>query len=123
MENEPRSLLCDVDIRCQLNRRYAFLVARYKIHSEKPLDETDFRILEYGSNEDGEIRLAVGAMESSVSTGNAMVLSTERTNNIVLFPTGFENVTFAAFLAIEVGRKFDNAIEMTEVYHKIRYVR
>ena len=72
----------------------------------------------YNPNGNGEISLAVAAMESSVSTADAMVLSAERADNVILVPTGLEDSLAALVLGVEVRSEFVYAIELAEVNHK-----
>ena len=107
-----------MDVGCQLNGRDSLLVAGDEIHRNEPLAEGNLRVLEDSPDKNGEIRLAVGAMEPPVGAGNAMVLAAERANHIILLPTGLKYSLTASFFGIEVRGKFINAIEMTKVYHK-----
>lgn len=118
MQNEPSGFLRHGDIRSQLHRGYTFLVAGDKIHGEEPLDKRNLGILEDSTYGDGEVRLAVAAMESSVSTADTMVLPAERTDNVILIPTGFEDSLAALVLGVKVRSEFVYAIELTEVNHK-----
>lgn len=118
MQNEPSGFLCYGDICSQLNRRDTFLVAGDKVHSKKPLDKRNLGILEDSAYGDGEVRLAVAAMESSVSTADAMVLPAERADNVILVPTGLEDSLAALILGVEVRSEFVYTVELAEVNHK-----
>ena len=118
MQNEPSSFLCYGDIRSKLYGRDTFLVAGDKVHSEKPLDKRNLCILEDSAYGNGEVRLTVAAMESSVSTADAMVLSAERTDNVILVPTGLEDSLAALVLGVEVRSEFIYAVKLAEVNHK-----
>ena len=118
MQNEPSGFLRYGDIRSQLNGGNTFLVAGDKVHSEKPLDKRNLGILEDSTDGNGEVRLAVAAMESSVSTADAMVLSAERADNVILVPTGLEDSLAALVLGVEVRSEFVYAVELAEVNHK-----
>ena len=67
---------------------------------------------------DGEIRLALAAMKSAVSTAGAVVLPAERADDVILVPTGLEDSLAALILGVEVRCKFVYAIELSEVNHK-----
>lgn len=118
MQNEPSGFLRHGNIRSKLYGRDTFLVAGDKVHSEKPLDKRNLCVFEDSTNGNGEISLAVAAMESSVSTADAMVLSAERTDNVILVPTGLEDSLAALVLGVEVRSEFVYAIELAEVNHK-----
>lgn len=93
-------------------------MARNKVHCKEPLDERNLGILEDSTNGNGKVRLAVAAMESSVSTAYAVMLPAEGADNVILAPTGFEDSLAALVLGVEVRSEFVDAIEMTEVNHK-----
>lgn len=118
MQNEPSGLLRDMDISGQLNGRNALLVAGDKVHRNEPLGKGNLRVLEDGSNEDGEILFAVRATEGTVLAGIAMMLTAEGANNIVLLPTGVTDGTDATLFGGEESRQFDNGVETREVNHK-----
>lgn len=118
MQNEPSGFLRYGDIRSQLNGGNAFLVAGDKIHGEKPLHKRNLGILEDSTYGNGEVRLAVAAMESSVSTADAMVLPAERTYNVILVPTGLKDSLATLVLGVEVRSEFVYAVELAEVNHK-----
>ena len=61
MENEPSGFLSDVDIPCQLSRRYTLLVAADKIHSHKPLNQGYLGVLEDSTYGNSEGAVAMGA--------------------------------------------------------------
>lgn len=117
VEDEPRRLLRDGNVRSQLNRGNTLLVAGDKVHSEEPLAEGNLRVLKDSSDSDGEVRLAVVAVESSVGTAHAVVVSAERANHIVLVPTGLKDSLTALVLGGEVVRQFKYGIETAEVNH------
>ena len=123
MQNVPSGFLCDVNIGSKLHGRYAFLMTRYEIHGEKPFHEGYLGILEYGSNEDGEVLATMIATIRAVLASGTMVLSAERADDIILLPTRVADITAATFLAVEVGSQLDNAVEVTEVYHKNTMLR
>ena len=89
-----------------------------KVHCKKPLDKWNLGVLKDSSNGNGEVRLAVVAMETSVSTAYAMVLSAERANSVILVPTGLEDSLAALVLGVEVRGEFVYAVELAEVNHK-----
>ena len=66
---------------------------------------------------DGEVRLAVVAVESSVGTAHAVVVSAERANHIILVPAGLKDSLTALVLGGEVGGKFKYGVETAEVNH------
>ena len=57
-------------------------------------------------------------MESAISTADAVVLPTERTDNVILVPTGLEYSLAALVFGVEVRSKFVYAVELAEVNHK-----
>lgn len=122
VENEPRRLLRNGNVRSQLNGRNALLVATDEVHSEEPLAKRNLRVFKDGSHGDGEVRLAVTAMESSVSTAHAMVVSAMGANHIVLVSTGLKNSLTALFLGGEVGGEFKYGVEAVEVNHKSKFL-
>lgn len=118
MENEPSGLLRDTNITAQLHRGNALLVAADEIHRNEPLAEGNLGVLKDGSDKDGEIRLAMGAMEATIGTGGAMVLTAERANHIGLLPTGLKDSLAAFGFRIKVIGKVKDVVEAAEVNHK-----
>ena len=118
MQNVPCGLLRHMDIGSQLNGRDALLVAGDKVHRNEPLGKGNLRVLEDGSNEDGEILSAVRATEGTILAGVAMMLTAERANNIVLLPTGVTDSADATLFGGEESRQFDDGVETREVNHK-----
>ena len=122
VENEPRRLLRNGNVRSQLNGRNALLVATDEVHSEEPLAKRNLRVLKDGSDGDGEVRLAVTAMEPSVSTAHAMVVSAMGANHIFLVPTGLKDSLTALFLGGEVSGEFKYGVEAVEVNHNPKFL-
>jgi len=60
----------------------------------------------------------MAAMEATIGTTHAMMLSAERTNHIVLIPTRLEDSPTALVFGIEVGSEFEYGVESAEVNHK-----
>lgn len=93
-------------------------MARDKVHGEEPLGKRNLGILEDSAYGDGEIRLALAAMKSAVSTAGAVVLPAERADDVILVPTGLKDSLAAPVLGVEVRCEFVYAIELSEVNHK-----
>ena len=93
-------------------------MARDKIHRNEPLAKGNLRVLKDSSHKHGEIGLAMTAMETAIGSNGAMVLTAERTNNIVLRPTRFVDGLTAFLFGREVIGQFKDAIEASEVNHK-----
>ena len=87
MQNKPSSFLRYGDIRSQLNGGYTLLMAGDKVHCKKPFDKRNLCVFKDSTYSNGEVSLAVTAMESAISTAHAMMLPAERTNHIVLAPS------------------------------------
>ena len=100
-----------MDVRSQLNGGNALLVAGNEVHRNEPLAEGNLRVLEDGSDGDGEIRLAMVAVEPTVSTAYAVMMSAEWADNILLVPTGLEDSPAALVLGVEVLGEFEYGIE------------
>ena len=122
MQNEPRSFLCHGDIRSQLNRGYALLVAADKIHSHKPLNQGYLGILEDSTYGNGEGAVAMRADILSVLAYVTMVLSTIGANHITVSPTGLSNSLLAFGRRIKVEGNVYKRIEVSEVNHNKSYV-
>ena len=118
MQNVPSGLLRDMDIGSQLNGRDALLMARNEIHRNEPLAKGNLRVLKDSSNEDGEIGLAMIAMETAIGAAHAMMLTAEGADNIVLLPTRFVDGLAALVLGGEVIGKVKDIVEASEVNHK-----
>lgn len=123
MENIPSGLLRDVDITAQLRRGNTLLVRRDEIHRNEPLAEGYLGVFKDGSHKDGEVRLAVTAMETTIGTAYAMVLTAERTYDILLVPTGFKDGLAAFLLGREVIGQFEDRVESSEINHKAQVSR
>ena len=121
MENEPRSLLRNGNVRSQLNGGNDLLVATDKVHSKEPLAEGNLRVLKDSFDRDGEDRLAVVAVESSVGTAHAVVVSAVGANHIVLVPTGLNDSLTALVLGGEVVRQFKYGVETGEINHLSKF--
>ena len=89
-----------------------------EIHRNKPLAKTDFRVLEDCAHKNREVLSALWAAERTILAGVAVVPATERTDNIVLIPTGIEDSLLAFGLAIEVVGEGEYGVESGEVNHK-----
>ena len=98
-------------------------MAADEVHCDKPLAKGYLGVLENRSEQDREIRLAVRAMEAPVCTADAVVLTAERTNNVLLIPPGFKNSLAALVLGIEVLSESENGVEMCEVNHIAQVLR
>ena len=123
MQNEPRSFLRDMNVRSQLNGRDSLLVAGDKVHGNEPLAKGYLRVLEDCADKDGEILTAVRTTEGTILTSIAMVFSTERTDNILLVPTGLEDSLAAFFFSGKVVCEFEYGVESAEVNHKSQVLR
>ena len=93
-------------------------MATDEVHGDEPLAEGNLRVLEDGSDGDGEVRLAMVAVEPSVGTAHTVMMSAEGADNILLVPTGLEDSLAALVLGVEVRSEFVYAIELAEVNHK-----
>ena len=102
MQNVPSGFLRHGDIRSQLNGGYTLLVAGNKVHCKKPLYKRNLGVLKDSTYGNGEIRLAVAAMESAIGTAHAMVLPAKGADNVILVPTGLEDSLAALVLGVEV---------------------
>ena len=117
MENEPSGFLCDFNVASQLAGRNTFLVAADKVHGKEPLAERNLRVLKDCPNGNGKVLLASGAVETSVSTGGAMMFATERAYDVAFLPSIVEEDLTAFLLAVEVGSEFEDIVEVVEVNH------
>lgn len=123
MEDIPSGLLRDMNITAQLRRGNTFLVRGNEIHRNEPLAEGYLGILEDGSDQDREMGLAMTAMETTIGSDGAMVLTAERANNILLVPTGLKDGLTAFLLGGEVIGEFEDRVESSEVNHKAQVSR
>ena len=110
-----------MDVHSQLNGGNALLVAGDEVHRNEPLAKGNLRILEDSSDGDGEVRLAMVAVVSSVGTAYAVMMSAERADNILLVPTGLEDCPAALVLGVEVLGEFEYGIESRKVNHKSKF--
>lgn len=110
-----------MDVRSQLNGGNALLVAGNKVHGDEPLAKGNLRVLEDGSDGDGEVRLAMVAVESSVGAARTVMMSAEGADNILLVPTGLEDCPAAFVLGVEVLGEFEYGIEVRKVNHKPKF--
>ena len=110
-----------MDVRSQLNGGNALLVAGNEVHGDEPLAKGNLRVLEDGSDGDGEVRLAMVAVESSVGTAHTVMMSAEGADNILLVPTGLEDCPAAFVLGVEVLGEFEYGIEARKVNHKPKF--
>ena len=122
MENIPSSLLCDGNISCQLYGRNALLVAGDKVHGDKPFHQRNLGVLKDSAHKDGKVRPAVVAVESSIGSRSAVVLSAERANNVVLLPSGITDCLPALLFGVIVGGKFVNAVESVYLNHTSNFI-
>lgn len=112
MQDEPSSFLRNVNIGGKLHGRNAFLVARNEVHGKEPLHKGNLRVLENSAYSDGEIALAVRTAITAVLAFYAVVSTAVGAYNITVSPTAVTDGAAATFLAVEVGGKFEDAIEM-----------
>lgn len=123
MQNVPRGLLGDVYVTCQLARGYALLVGRYEVHRNEPLAERYLSVLEDSAHQYRKISFATRAVESAVGTTDAMVLTAERANNVLLVPPGVEDSLAALIFGVEVVGEVKDIVEALEVNHKSQVLR
>jgi hypothetical protein len=112
-----------MDVRSKLYGRDSFFVAGDKVHGNEPLTEGYLRVLEDSTNKDGEILTAVRTAEGTILTSIAMVFSTERTDNILLVPTGLKDSLATLVLSGKVVGEFEYGIKSAEVNHKAQVLR
>ena len=93
-------------------------MAADKVHGKEPLAKRDFGVLKDCPDHNGKVLFAPNAVETSVSTCGTMVFATERAYDVAFRPTRVEENLSAFLLAVEVGGKFEDIIEMVEVNHK-----
>ena len=98
-------------------------MGRDKIHGDEPLAKGNLRILEDSTHKDGEIGLAVIAMEPTIGAAHAMMMTAEGANHTLLVPTRFEDGLAALFLGGEVVCQFEDGVESAEVNHKAQVSR
>lgn len=98
-------------------------MGRDKIHGDEPLAEGYLRILEDGSNKDGEIGIAMAAVEAAIGAAYATVLTAEGAYNVMFLPTGFVDGLAAFVLRREVIGEFEDRVEASEVNHKAQVSR
>ena len=56
-------------------------------------------------------------MKPSIGAADAMMLTTERADDIVLIPTNFKDSLATFFFGVEVSSEFVDAVEVAEIYH------
>ena len=119
MENEPSGFLSDVDIPCQLSRRYTLLVAADKIHSHKPLNQGYLGVLEDSTYGNSEGAVAMGTDIFPILACVTMVLPAVGANHITVSPTGLSDSLLAFGGGIKVEVNVYKRIKVSEVNHKI----
>ena len=93
------------------------LVAADEVHSHKPLDERQLRVLENGTDKAGEVLVASSTMETPVLGHLAVVLSAIRADNVTVFPSAVDDGFPTLLVGVEVGCERDDVVELAEVYH------
>lgn len=103
MEYKSCGLLSHLDILCQLNGRYTLLMGTDKVHCHEPLSQRNLSVLKDCTNCLTEVCRAVVAMESSVSTFNALDGTTMGANDVFA-----PSLLTEDFLALGFGVKVGN---------------
>jgi hypothetical protein len=82
-----------------------FLVGRYEVHTNEPLDKRQLSVLKDSTNQARKVLVALSAMETSILGHFAMMLTTIRTYNVLLItnaPTTFNDGLLALFVRSEI---------------------
>jgi hypothetical protein len=92
-------------------------VGRNKVHSQEPLEEWQFGILEDSTNKAREILATVLATELTVLASHTVMTTTVGAYYVTVRPSTLDDGLLALLVRIEIRGEGDNAIELLEIYH------
>lgn len=115
LQHIPSGSLTYFDITAQLTRGNTLLVRGNEIHGNEPLHKREVAVFKYCADSAREIAFALIATELSVLACGTVMLSTIRTNEVLVLtdtPSCFHECLSASVFVIEVHRNCDKAVEL-----------
>ena len=91
-------------------------MGRNEVHGNEPLLQGEVGILEDGTDEAGEVMLALIATETVISALYTMMFAAFRADHIIT-PTSLGKGLLTDFLVVEVLNDCDDGVELIEINH------